>query len=179
MTVKGGIKESQSEQVMRVEYGAAKPTITIRQYCTADAMSTWKLFYHTIHHVNSMDYSLKQVTAWAPDEFDLSVWQQKMDRIAPFIAEIQGVIVGYADLQEDGYIDHFFCHHEYQGMGVGKALMQHIFMQGQLAGIMRFYSDVSLTAKMFFHHFGFQVDKQQEVLIRGETLTNFKMVKLV
>lgn len=179
MTVKDGIKDSQSEQIMRGAHGATKPTITIRPYCTADAISTWELFFHTIRHVNIQDYSLKQVTAWAPDEFDLNIWQQKMDRIAPFIAEIQGVIVGYADLQADGYIDHFFCHHEYQGMGVGKALMQHIFMQGQLAGIMRFYSDVSLTAKMFYHHFGFQVDEQQEVRIRGEALTNFKMVKVV
>lgn len=46
-----------------------------------------------------------------------------MGSIYPFIAEINGVVVGYSDLQSDGFIDHFFFHHEYQGMGVGKALI--------------------------------------------------------
>ncbi|WP_299494376.1 GNAT family N-acetyltransferase [uncultured Shewanella sp.] len=164
---------------MREPHTDTTLAINIRQYCVADAIHTWALFFHTIRHVNIRDYSHEQVMAWAPDDFDLSVWQQKMDKIAPFIAEINGVIVGYADLQADGYIDHFFCHHQYQGVGVGKALMQHIFMQGQLAGIMRFYSDVSLTAKHFYQHFGFEVDKQQEVLIHDEKLINFRMIKVV
>ncbi|MCL1123370.1 GNAT family N-acetyltransferase [Shewanella surugensis] len=158
---------------------ATKHVIHIREYCPTDAIHTWALFFNTIRHVNIRDYSLKQVTAWAPDEFDLGVWQQKMAKIKPFIAEINGVIVGYADLQVDGYIDHFFCHHEYQGQGVGKALMTHILTQSQLCGIRRCYSDVSITAKPFYKHLGFQVLKQQEVIIRGEKLTHYKMGKAV
>jgi putative acetyltransferase len=50
-----------------------------------------------------------------------------MSSINPFIAETDGVIAGYSDLQSSGLIDHFFCHHNYQGCGVGKALMSHIF----------------------------------------------------
>jgi putative acetyltransferase len=50
-----------------------------------------------------------------------------MSSINPFIAATDGVIVGYSDLQSSGLIDHFFCHHNYQGCGVGKALMSQIF----------------------------------------------------
>lgn len=164
---------------MREASPVTKPIISIRHYCPADAIHTWALFFHTIRQVNIHDYSLKQVMAWAPDEFDLGVWQKKMDKITPFIAEINGVIVGYADLQTDGYIDHFFCHHQYQGLGVARALMEHIFTQGRQAGIERYYSDVSITAQPFYAYLGFHVVKSQEMQIRGESLTNFRMEKRV
>ncbi len=101
-----------------------------------------------------------------------------MDSINPSIAEINGVVVGYSDLQSDGFIDHFFCHHEYQGMGIGKALMTHILNCGSKKNIHRYYSEVSITAKPFYEHFGFKVVKAQNVEIRGQTLTNYIMEKI-
>ena len=82
--------------------------ITIRPYVIADAKALWLLFFNTVRTVNSRDYSQKQVEAWAPDNFDFDIWQQRMAGIQPFVAEIDGVIVGYTDLQASGLIDHFF-----------------------------------------------------------------------
>ena len=80
-------------------------------------------------------------------------------------------------MQNDGYIDFFFCHHAYQGKGVGKALMQHIIKTGRRYGLKRFYADVSITAKPFFQHYGFVVVRQQQKTVRGVVLTNFLMEK--
>ena len=152
--------------------------INIRKYNPHDALKTWKLFHNTIRKININHYSLEQVKAWAPDEIDSKVWRKKMSSINPFIAELKGTIVGYADLQLDGYIDHFFCHAEYQGHGVGRALMEQIFSEGKIQGTERFYSHVSITARPFFEHFGFHAAEEQQVEIRGETLTNFIMEKI-
>lgn len=152
--------------------------ITIREYKEDDAPITWELFYNTIRKINSRDYSLSQVQAWASDKLDMAVWRKRMSGISPYIAELNGQVVGYADLQDDGLIDHFFCHAEYQGIGVGRALMEHILATGNAKGISRFYSEVSITAKPFYERFGFQVDKEQLVEMRGQKLTNFVMVKL-
>jgi len=100
-----------------------------------------------------------------------------MASIQPFIAELDGVIVGYADLQPDGLIDHFFCHHTYQGKGVGRALMNYIFSLADERKIPRLYSHVSITAKPFFERFGFSIESEQTVEIRGEALSNFNMVR--
>lgn len=102
-----------------------------------------------------------------------------MSSINPFIAQINGVIVGYSDLQSSGLIDHFFCHHSYQGSGVGKALMSHIFEKGKDRGINRFHSEVSITAKPFYEHFGFLVVKEQSFEVRGQKLTNYIMEKTI
>jgi putative acetyltransferase len=151
--------------------------ITIRDYVEADAEALWKLHFYTIRNINSRDYTKTQVEAWAPEFLDSSIWGKKVKDLSPFVAEIEGVIVGYTDLQPSGLIDHFFCHHEYQGQGVGKALMNHVFSVGQQRGVKRFYSEVSITARPFYEHFGFNVAQQQEMEVRGQKLTNFVMEK--
>ena len=65
--------------------------------------------------MNTKDYSESQVQAWAPDNYDTSVWYERISSINPFVAVLEGEIVGYADIQDDGYIDHFFCHWKHQG----------------------------------------------------------------
>ncbi|MBD0785759.1 GNAT family N-acetyltransferase [Vibrio sp. Y2-5] len=151
--------------------------ITIRDYKEEDAPTLWAIHHYTIRNINVRHYSQAQIEAWAPDNFDLSVWQKRVDALNPFVAMIDGVIVGYTDLQLDGLIDHFFCHHEFQGKGVGKALMNHVFSIGKKKGIKRFYSHVSITARPFYEHMGFTVVKEQLMEVRGQTLKNFLMIK--
>ena len=151
--------------------------ITIRHYQSWDAPELWNIFYHTIRHINRRDYSQAQVCAWAPDHVDPALWQQKMDDISPYIAELEGRIVGYADLQTDGLIDHFFCHYQYQRRGVGGQLMEHIFAQSKARSINRLHSEVSITARPFYQRFGFVVNSEQMLEIRGARLKNFVMDK--
>ncbi|MGF1718125.1 GNAT family N-acetyltransferase [Photobacterium chitinilyticum] len=152
--------------------------IIIRNYERKDASVTWGLKFQTIRNINIRDYSLEQVKAWAPDNFDMDVWQKRIDDMNPFVAELNGEVVGFADLQQDGYIDHFFCHAGYQGIGVGRALMEHIFAIGTLNGVTRYYSAVSRTARPFYERFGFSVVNEQHVDINGQLLTNFVMEKV-
>lgn len=149
----------------------------IRMYAPSDAKSLWQLKHDTIHAVNSADYTQAQLCAWAPASLDREVWQTRIDAMHPFIVELEGKTVGFADLQDDGYIDHFFCHSQHQRQGVGRALMAHILAIGHQRGITRFYSHVSITAKPFFERFGFRVVKEQQVAINGQVLTNFLMEK--
>lgn len=149
--------------------------IKIRGYKESDANALWEIFYHTIRNINVRDYSQAQVEAWAPDSPDAEVWTNKMRSISPFVAEIDGKIVGYTDLQNDGLIDHFFCHYEYQGKGIGRRLMEYVLAEGQARGVKRFYSEVSITARPFYERFGFKVIEEQVVTLRGQKLKNFVM----
>ena len=85
--------------------------------------------------------------------------------------------MGYSDLQPNGYVDHFFCHHRYQRQGIGAALMAHIHTLAEQQNVTQLSADVSITARKFFEIKGFKVVKQQAVPIRGQILTNFKMIK--
>jgi len=152
--------------------------IKIRNYETKDAAITWAIKFNTIRNINIRDYTVAQTKAWAPDNFDMKLWQKRVSDMNPFIAELNGQVVGFADLQNNGYIDHFFCHSEYQGIGVGRSLMEHIFAIGSSERISRFYSEVSLTARTFYEHFGFKVVEEKHFEVQGEKLTNFVMEKI-
>jgi len=149
--------------------------ITIRDFQEEDAQTLWALFFNTVRNVNRRDYTEQQVKAWAQEGFDSQLWLKKMISIQPFVAELDGVIVGYSDVQPSGLVDHFFCHHEYQGQGVGRALMTHVLKQAEAKGLDRIYSEVSITARPFYEHMGFTVVNEQQIEVRGATLTNYVM----
>jgi putative acetyltransferase len=149
--------------------------IKIRPYQANDAEALWHLFFNTVRVVNARDYSQAQIEAWAPEFFDMSVWQNKMTDLQPLVAELDDVIVGYCDLQSDGLIDHFFCHHEYQGQGIGRVLMNYILCLADERDVSRLYAHVSITARPFFECFGFSLLNEQKISVRGQELTNYVM----
>lgn len=152
--------------------------ILIRDYVDSEAEVLWELFFSTVRNINSRDYSQSQVEAWASDSYNPEYWIKRMNGLSPFVAEIDGVVVGYTDLQSDGLIDHFFCHHEHQGEGVGGALMDHVLEVGQSRGVHRYYSEVSITARPFYEHFGFRVVKEKIEEINGQKLKYYLVEKV-
>jgi putative acetyltransferase len=93
------------------------------------------------------------------------------------VAELNDEIVGYADLQPDGYVDQFFVAASAARQGVGRALLEAIESQARDLRIARLISDVSLAAEPFFRRFGFVVEREQEVMVRGVVLINKRMSK--
>lgn len=145
----------------------------IRMYSPSDAKSLWQLKHDTIHAVNSADYTQAQLCAWTPASLEQRVWQTRIDAMHPFIVELEGKTVGFADLQDDGYIDHFFCHSQHQRQGVGRALMAHILAVGHQRGITRFYSHVSITAKPFLSVLDFASSKSSRSPLTDKCLPIF------
>lgn len=149
----------------------------IRKYREGEENEIWNLFYNTVHSVNIRHYNQSQINAWAPDDLDINIAHQKIREIDPYVAILDGQIVGYADIQENGYIDHFFCHHEYQGKGIGSRLFARLDEVAELRGIKNLSADVSITARPFFEAKGFTVEKELLIKLRGQELVSYKMVR--
>lgn len=154
--------------------------IIIRSYREVDAPFLAAIFFNTIHIINAKDYSPEQLDAWAPpSRLEPEDWMRKWQKIPPIVAAINDIIVGFAEFEDNGHIDCFYCHHEYQGCGVGSALMKRIEDIAEQNNIGKIFAEVSTTAKPFFEAKGFVVKKEQSVAVRGMTLTNFVMEKVV
>ena len=97
--------------------------------------------------------------------------------IKPFVAEEDGKLIGYADVQADGYIDHFFVAAAANRRGVGSVLMRRIHEAAAERHLPELYAQVSLAARAFFEHWGFVVEQEQRVEARGVPMTNFLMRK--
>lgn len=171
------IRELISHILVELNKMNEKRKVQVRCYQDGDAKHIASIFYNTVHTVNAKDYTKEQLNAWAPYYDNYAAWQEKCAQLNPFVATIDGTIVGFAEFEPNGHIDCFYVHHEFQGAGVGTALMREIEMEAREKLLPRMYTEVSITAKPFFVRKGFQVIKQQTVEIRDIKLTNFLMEK--
>jgi putative acetyltransferase len=149
----------------------------IRRFKPGDEAALFRVFFTAIHRVAARDYSREQVDAWAPADFDMDLWASRVQEIRPFVAMLGNEIVGYADLQPDGYIDHFFVSGFHPRQGIGTRLMARIHDEAQSLGLMELTSDVSKTAEPFFAFHGFHVVARGFPVRRGVTLQNALMRK--
>jgi putative acetyltransferase len=149
----------------------------VRNFQIGDEPALYQVFLSAIHRIAINDYTLEQVEAWAPRNLDPVLWADRMRGIAPFVAELDGKPIGYADLQASGYIDHFFVSAPFARHRVGTQLMHRIHEEATVKGIRVLTSDVSRTAQPFFKHWGFEVIEERRPVMRGIVIPNALMKK--
>lgn len=145
----------------------------LRPYRPTDCAALAELFYHTVHTVNARDYPPEQLNAWATGQVDLNQWQQSLQAHVTVVAEEQGTIVGFGDMDRTGYLDRLYVHAEHQGRGIATAICQRL--EQAVGGTI--VTHASITARPFFEKRGYRVVKEQRVERHGVYLTNFVMEK--
>jgi putative acetyltransferase len=142
-----------------------------------DTEEIMQLFYDTVHRINIRDYSQVQVDAWAPEHMDTQKWIERMQDRMTYVAEENGKVIGFAELERNGHIGCFYCHADRQNVGVGTALFNKIQLIAGNLNLPKLFTEVSITAKPFFEHMGFTAIASQEVELRGAKLINYVMEK--
>jgi putative acetyltransferase len=149
----------------------------IREYEPTDSEALAALFFRTIRTVNLGDYTQEQVEAWAPVDRDLVAWAKRFEGRHTFVAEVDGQIAGFAELDPSGHIDRFYVGADFLGRGVGKELFLEVERKALCLQIRRLDLEGSITARPFFERCGFRVIKEQTVRPRGVAMNNFVMEK--
>jgi putative acetyltransferase len=143
--------------------------LNVRDFALGDEPALQAVFHSAVHLLAVRDYTASQVAAWAPDSPDMERWTARMRALRPFVGEDDGRIVGYADLQPSGYIDHFY---------VAGHDARRIHARADEWKLESLFSDVSLTAQPFLEGFGFVVLEHKAVVVVGTVdLPNARMVK--
>ena len=149
----------------------------IRKYKETDFLEILTLFYETVHTINSKDYTLEQLSAWAPFIADEKKWKDSFLGKHLLVAEIEGVLVGFGDIDEMGYLDRLYVHKFYQSMGIATELLSHLEDYAIKKGRINLSVHASITAKPFFEKHGYVVEREQVVKCRGVWMVNYVMEK--
>jgi putative acetyltransferase len=149
----------------------------LRKYQSADCPVLAQLFYDTVHAINAEDYTQDQLEVWATGRVDLSVWNKTFLEHNTLVAEENGIIVGFGDMDNGGYIDRLFVHKDFQRMGIATAIINTLEFDALKHSIFIFTTHASITAKPFFEKHGYKVLRENTVIREGIALTNFIMVK--
>jgi putative acetyltransferase len=147
----------------------------IRDFMPKDADEIADLFHDCVHAIDSPDFSAAQREAWAPTPPDYSVWRVRLAEKKPYLACLEGTIIGFIELEDDGHIDCFYTHKDFQRQGVGRALYDHLVAQADARGIADLYVEASPIALPFFEREGFRLGKENRIERSGQILTNFSM----
>ena len=146
----------------------------LRNYVKTDCAQLARLFYDTVHTVNAKDYTQEQLDAWATGKVNLEAWNESFQAHHTVVAEMDGKIVGFGDMDETGYLDRLYVHKDYQRRGVAAAICDALEQRTKAA---EFTTHASITARPFFEKRGYTVAREQQVERRGVWLTNFVMKK--
>lgn len=146
--------------------------VHIRPCRPGEEAALFEVFHSAVHRVASKDYTPEQIQSWAPRNLDKTQWENRIRSIQPFVAEWSGALVGYADLQPTGYIDHFFVSGDHPRRGIGTQLMHHLLDQARARHLPELTSDVSRTAQPFYERFGFAVVEQRTPSLSGVIIPN-------
>jgi len=125
----------------------------IRDFEQGEEAMLRRVFMSSVHELASGFYTKEQLNAWAPRAYDERQWAEKISALRPFVAIIDGCIAGYSDLQESGFIGHFFVSGEFSRRGVGSALMEHIQKTASQRKISELSANVSRAAESLFVRF--------------------------
>lgn len=151
----------------------------IRSFQFGDETEIYQLFYDTVHFINEKDYTKEQLNAWAPTNPNLAEWRQSLSRNYSFVAIDQksGKIIGFCDMDKNGYLNRGYVHKDFQRKGVGIALLEVREQIAAALGIHQLFSDVSITAKSFYEHSGYVVEEKQIKELNGLSFINYRMIK--
>ncbi len=158
--------------------GSRAGAMRIRRAAPGEEPALLAIFQSSVRGLASRDYTPAQIDAWAPLAADAAwceAWCRWVGANHPWAVEIEARLVAYADLQPSGYLDHFYVAAEAAGQGIGAALMRHLLGIAREQGIDCVIADVSLRARAFFERFGFAVEREQCVSVRGVSLRNARM----
>ncbi|WP_195237046.1 GNAT family N-acetyltransferase [Romboutsia sp. 1001285H_161024_C4] len=148
----------------------------IREYKSSDCDKIADLFYNTVHFINAKDYTQEQLNVWATGNVDIYKWDKSFLNNYTLVAEENNMIIGFGDINNEGYLDRLYVHKDYQNMGIATALCDILEKHYPVEHII---THSSITAKPFFEKRGYKVIKKQFVERNGIRLTNYIMKKYI
>lgn len=152
--------------------------IRVRDYTEADAAPTLKVFRDAVTVTGSQRYTAEQIVAWAgPPEDDLPDRHAARARYATIVALVGDEVVGFSDLDSQGYIDMLFVSPEFGRRGVASRLLDEIEARARASGLDALTVSASLLLRPLLERRGFVVEAQLAPTVNSVTLVSFAMRK--
>lgn len=148
--------------------------LEIRSYDSSLCSQIVTLFLETVHTVNIRDYNPAQLNAWAPEDQDLTCWDQSLRQHHTLVAVKDQSVLGFGDITTEGYLDRLYVQKDHQGEGIASALCDKL--EAAVPG-KKLVTHASITARPFFENRGYHMVREQQVERGGLLLTNYVMEK--
>ena len=152
--------------------------VTVRKFSGEDTASLVSLFHETVHSINSKDYPQEQLDAWAPALPDLKKWRARFKTSKTLVAEFEGKIVGFGNLENElSTVGLLYVHKDHQRQGVATILLKQLEKKLRESDAKTATAEVSITARPFFERRGYHLVRENRKMLNGKEFLNFIMEK--
>lgn len=150
-------------------------SLTVRPYEARDRTACWGVFYRAVREGAAGIYDEAQRAAWAPTPLPLPGDHDKLLAAHTFVAEREGRVVGFMNVEPSGYLDMAFVLPEEMGQGTAGALYAAVLAQARAQGSARMTVIASPLARRFFAKRRWVVDRREDLAADGQVYEVFHM----
>ncbi len=150
--------------------------VRIRSYRSDDASETLRVFERAVSITARSHYSEPEIAAWLGANRPLTDWGTDREAVSTFVADVDGEVVGFADLSPAGYIDRLFVDPDHGRLGVGSTLLNHVLEIARDRSVELVSTHASMVARPVFERAGFAVAREETVERNGQALRRFHMI---
>ncbi len=144
----------------------------IRKANTADIDEISLLYRDTINTINAKDYSKEQIEAWASTYSNRHAWIKRIEEQQFYVAIIKDIIVGFASIDTNSYLDLLYIHKDFQRQGIGTELLDATEKAAKEMGFKEVTVQASVTAEPFLLAHKFVETHKKEKLVNGVLFIN-------
>jgi len=147
----------------------------IRVYRPGDAAPTLELLERAVVTTGRARYTQAQVEAWLGPPRGLAEWNVERMAVHTVVAEEDGSVAGFADLDDLGYVNRLFVDPRFGRRGVAGALLEAVRSFARTRGLTALTTHASLIARPVFERAGFGVVREETVRRGDVQLLRFAM----
>ncbi|MEM8851596.1 MAG: GNAT family N-acetyltransferase [Pseudomonadota bacterium] len=151
--------------------------LEIRRGGPADSAALAGIFWSGVRDGAAPRYSADQRRAWLPERPSADRFADRLADQAIFVAERNGVAVGFMTLRADGYLDFAYVLPDERGQGTAAALLAVLENHAHISGLSRLTVRASDMARPFLARRGWQVTSDATVMRDGIALPSTHMVR--
>ena len=157
----------------------AASRIEVKPYSSHYASEICDLFHSTIHAIDTDIYSKAEQEAWCPTPPDYQMWLKRLDKTQPWMAIFGSRLAGFIELKDDGYIDCFYVHPDFQKRGIARKLYDHVLDLAHQKKLSQLSVDASKVAMPIFKKWEFKIKRTNKIYRKNQVLINYHMYKLL
>ncbi|WP_413371642.1 GNAT family N-acetyltransferase [Brevundimonas phoenicis] len=151
----------------------------IRKFVASDAPDLARLYFNSARTLGARRYSADQVAAWAPAPVAAEVVEKRAldGRLTLVATDLDGKVIAYGDLEQDGHIDHLYANPVAAGRGIAGALLNALIAAAETSGVQELRVEASELAKGLFERAGFCTIARRDFEVNGVPIHNFAMTR--
>src|SRR5579871_3347498 len=129
--------------------------IIVRVRRESDTAELAEIFRRSVREVASRDYHPAQIEAWVQVADENAAWSERLSARQVWVAERDGRVAGFIQLDPPDHIDLTYVHPAYQRQGVATALLATVEAAARVNGVRALHLEASITSRPFFAARGF------------------------